>query len=178
MKKKEPLNEAQKIFQEIRRKESERALKMPEEKDAIMQIFEGVKRLEDLGWGNSIYAPKDRTFFKAIEAGSCGIARTNRDDKGRFWAYEAGDIWPSKPILFKLEESTMDSTDDSRIDNNVMRHEYRVLTEEEKATMKEIKDIGLAFVGAISMIGDSRELSLAKTKMEEAVMWAVKHITK
>jgi hypothetical protein len=27
-------------------------------------------------------------------------------------------------------------------------------------------------------IGQSRELSLAKIKIEEAVMWAVKHITK
>ena len=31
---------------------------------------------------------------------------------------------------------------------------------------------------AIDVIGSSRELSLAKTKIEEAVMWAVKHITK
>lgn len=29
----------------------------------------------------------------------------------------------------------------------------------------------------IEGLGNSRELSLAKTKIEEAVMWAVKHIT-
>jgi hypothetical protein len=71
----------------------------------------------------------------------------------------------------------MKSTDDSRVDNNVMRHEYRVLTEAEKAQMQAIKDMGLGFYEACDGIGQSRELSLAKTKIEEAVMWAVKHIT-
>jgi hypothetical protein len=62
--------------------------------------------------------------------------------------------------------------------NNVMRHEYRLLSDEEKLQMKNIKDIGLEFVTACNGIGKSRELSLAITKMEEAVMWAVKHVTK
>jgi hypothetical protein len=59
-----------------------------------------------------------------------------------------------------------------------MRHEYRVLSEEEKAQMKGIKDLGVEFVELCNGIGRSRELSLAITKMEEAVMWAVKHVTK
>ena len=72
----------------------------------------------------------------------------------------------------------MDSTSDNRTVNNVMRHEYRILSDLEKAQMKEVKDIGLELLNHISDIGDSRELSIAKTKVEEAVMWAVKHITK
>ena len=72
----------------------------------------------------------------------------------------------------------MKSTDDSRVDNNVMRHEYRVLTDIEKQQMKIIKDFGLAFIEKCDNLGQSREVSLAKTKMEEAVFWAVKHITK
>lgn len=72
----------------------------------------------------------------------------------------------------------MNSTSDERVVNNVMRHEYRVLSQEEKVTMQAIKDMGLTFVESCDQIGSSRELSLAKTKMEEAVMWAVKHITK
>lgn len=43
--------------------------------------------------------------------------------------------------------------------------------------MKQIKDLGLEFITAIDALGSSRETSLAKTKVEEAVMWAVKHIT-
>jgi hypothetical protein len=70
------------------------------------------------------------------------------------------------------------STSDQRVVNNVMRHEYRVLTEVEKAQMKQIKDLGLSFIEMCGVLGTSRELSLAITKMEEAVMWAVKSITK
>jgi hypothetical protein len=62
--------------------------------------------------------------------------------------------------------------------NDAMRHEYRVLTENEKVQIKLIKDFGLAFIQKCENLGESRELSLAKTKIEEAVMWAVKHITK
>lgn len=72
----------------------------------------------------------------------------------------------------------MESSSDQRVTNNVMRHEYKVLSDAEKAWMKEVKDLGLAFHTSIDVIGSSRELSLAKTKIEEAVMWAVKHITK
>ena len=61
--------------------------------------------------------------------------------------------------------------------NNVMRHHYRVLTDDEKFSMQSIKDQGLAFWQLIDLIGDSREIALAKTKIEEAVMWATKHIT-
>lgn len=71
----------------------------------------------------------------------------------------------------------VDSTSDERTVNNVMRHAYRVLTDEEKAAMQAIKDEGLKLHDLIASIGQSRELSLAKTKVEEAVIWAVKHIT-
>ena len=72
----------------------------------------------------------------------------------------------------------MDSTSDERVVNNVVRHEYRVMTDDEKAQMKRLKDIGLAFIEACDQIGQSRELSLAKTNAEQAVMWAVKHVTR
>lgn len=72
---------------------------------------------------------------------------------------------------------TVDSTSDDRTVNNVMRHAYRVLTAEEKVLMQKLKDDGLAFWNVIDGIGESSELSVAKTKIEEAVMWAVKHVT-
>jgi hypothetical protein len=82
---------------------------------------------------------------------------------------------------------TMESTSDQRVINNIMRHEYRVLSEDEKRLMQALKDRGLDFVNLLHEIGDtdptgdrqaSRELALAQTKIEEAVMWAVKHITR
>ena len=74
-------------------------------------------------------------------------------------------------------QTHVDSTSEDRTINNTMRHAYRVLSEEEKAAMSEIKDMGLAFHDRIGALGSSREVSLAKTKVEEAVMWAVKQIT-
>lgn len=69
------------------------------------------------------------------------------------------------------------STSDDRTANNVMRHAYRILSDEEKAAMQEVKDLGLHMHELIGDLGNSREISLAKTKVEEAVMWAGKHIT-
>lgn len=74
----------------------------------------------------------------------------------------------------------VDSTSDDRTANNAVRHKYRVLTDEEKAHMRAIKDKGADFIkylDEITPLGPSRETSIAKTKMEEAVMWAVKHVT-
>ena len=71
----------------------------------------------------------------------------------------------------------IDSTADERTANNVLRHEYRVLSEEEKLQVKELKDIGADFVRACRRLGTSRELSLAITKIEEAVFWSVKYVT-
>jgi hypothetical protein len=82
---------------------------------------------------------------------------------------------------------TVQSTSDERTVNNLMRHKYRVLSDVEKQQMQELKDSGLAFAQMLHIIGGteptgekqgSRELSLAQTKIEEAVMWAVKHITR
>jgi hypothetical protein len=52
-----------------------------------------------------------------------------------------------------------------------------VLSDEEKAQIQRINDDGLAFLTLFDGIGQSRELSLAKSKIAEAVMWAVKHVT-
>jgi hypothetical protein len=73
--------------------------------------------------------------------------------------------------------ASVDSTSDARTVNNTMRHACRVLSDAEKANMQAIKDEGLKFHDLIAGMGNSREIALAKTKIEEAVMWAVKHIT-
>lgn len=75
---------------------------------------------------------------------------------------------------------TVFSTSDARTVNNsadAMRHNYRVLSDDEKATMKALKDKGQELLDLITAAGTSRELSIARTKTEEAVMWAVKHVT-
>ena len=80
-----------------------------------------------------------------------------------------------------------DSSGDGRTVNNAVRHTYRVLSETEKAQMLRIKDMGAAFIAELHAIGGtpaggdrlaSRDLSLAATHAEDAVMRAVRHITK
>lgn len=61
--------------------------------------------------------------------------------------------------------------------NNIMRHVGRDLTDAEKAAVKFVKDKALELWEAIHASGVSREVSLAKTKVEEAVMWVVKGLT-
>ncbi len=61
---------------------------------------------------------------------------------------------------------------------DIMRKHYRKLNEEEQKQMQQVKEAGCLFYMILSSIGDSREISLAKTKTEEAVMWATKHITR
>jgi hypothetical protein len=74
--------------------------------------------------------------------------------------------------------SYVDSESDKRTVNNDVRHQYRVLNDAEKAAMVRIKDAGLSFLDLInSTVPQGREASLAKTKIEEAVMWAVKGLT-
>lgn len=76
------------------------------------------------------------------------------------------------------QPQTFDSTADPRTVNNAVRHQYRVLTDAEKEQMQALKDLGLAFIEQCDAIGSSRELALAKTNAEMAVMWAVKHVTR
>jgi hypothetical protein len=78
----------------------------------------------------------------------------------------------------------LDAGNDERIENNTLRHKYRFLTESEKRQMLAVKDKGLELLELISSLSRTpgelvkeRELEIAKTRTEEAVMWAVKHIT-
>lgn len=74
--------------------------------------------------------------------------------------------------------TNVNSDSDDRTVNNTVRHKYRVLTDEEKAQMLALKDLGAEFIARCEDIGKSREMSLAITNAEQAVMWAVKHVTK
>ena len=99
---------AAQIFDDIHRRDKDRAESMPDVQSALNQMFEAFLRLKDLGWREAMYCPKDGSMFDAISAGSTGICKTSYDGewpKGRYWCYEAGDVWPSSPILFKPKES-------------------------------------------------------------------------
>lgn len=82
----------------------------------------------------------------------------------------------------------INSTDDKRIGNNPpqeskaygdpMRLQYRVLSEAEKFEMDSLKLEFEALYLRLCAMGTSRETAIAKTHLEDACMWAVKHITR
>lgn len=83
-----------------------------------------------------------------------------------------------------MADEFVSSTGDERTVNNTARQQYRVLSEPEKQDVDYIKQLGDDFLTALA-IGDvvrkeraAREFAIARTKIEEAVMWAVKGITK
>lgn len=61
---------------------------------------------------------------------------------------------------------------------NIFRPVYRELSEEEKAQMSTIKDAAHLLYEQIMATPESRERSIAITNLEQAVMWAVKGVTK
>lgn len=61
--------------------------------------------------------------------------------------------------------------------NDVFRKAYRQLNSDEALTLEGIKNTATVLYDCFDRIPPSREASLAKTKLEEAVMWAVKGLT-
>ena len=59
-----------------------------------------------------------------------------------------------------------------------MKKERQELTEQQKLVIELIKKLGNEFHAHLSdaSIHQNREMSLAKTKLEECVMWAVKGV--
>jgi hypothetical protein len=58
------------------------------------------------------------------------------------------------------------------------RQTPRVLSDDEKRRVEKVKTDGNYFINSLRECPPSRELSLAITNAEQAVMWAVKGITK
>lgn len=60
---------------------------------------------------------------------------------------------------------------------SIFRQKYRELSPQEQAQIAQIKSQGESLYVTMLDIGESREMSIAKTKLEEAVMWAAKAVT-
>lgn len=83
----------------------------------------------------------------------------------------------------------IDSTSDERTKNNAARHQYRILSDEEKTDMQEVKDLALALEvkidslmhklnGREGHVGNQFEsYQVAKRRAKEASMWAVRGLT-
>lgn len=103
----EPLTraEADAMWQAAEAEKADRVARMPDEKDAIKTLFDAWLRLKEIGWNDASYCPKDGSAFQVIEAGSTGIFRCRYEGewpKGSWWVEDANDIYPSRPILYRL----------------------------------------------------------------------------
>lgn len=112
----EPLTrlEAEALHAMINAARAKREAAMPDEKSAIGHMHDGWSRLKDFGWSDACYCPKDGTHFQVVEAGSTGIHDCTYEGewpKGSWWIYGDGDIWPSRPILFKLYPADQEKYD-------------------------------------------------------------------
>jgi hypothetical protein len=86
-----------------------------------------------------------------------------------------------KPVPVEIHPSRLsDSMEAYRAsENHVFRNKYRELTEMEKRVMEELKSRAYWLLCHIEAhIPEGRYQSLAKTALEESIMWAVKELTK
>jgi hypothetical protein len=106
--------------------------------------------------------------------GAKSATNVERRSVGTKRFYGPSELVTAHPNNFHQQENDMSeaNTDD------VMRMNYRPLSKEESEAVLAIKGNAASLYGFFGTLGASRELSLAKTKIEEAVMWATKHVTR
>lgn len=97
----EPLTrkEADALSKRIDELRQERASDMPTDQDAVNALWRARYRLEELGWKEERLAPQG-IKAQIIELGSAGI-HIGRKDEHVWWIEADGDLWPSRPVLFK-----------------------------------------------------------------------------
>lgn len=85
-----------------------------------------------------------------------------------------------------MTDTRINSSSDARTGNNSTRQTYRILSDDEKAAVDSIKQMGASLIEALHVIGGtdpagdrmaSRDLALAQTHIEDGVMRAIRHIT-
>jgi phosphoribosylaminoimidazole-succinocarboxamide synthase len=62
--------------------------------------------------------------------------------------------------------------------NDIFRKSYRDLTSDERDAIMKVKNLARIVAEFLDELPASREISLARTKLEECVMWATKSITR
>ena len=88
------------ILEKLEHNKVRRAREMPTGRDALLVMFEAWQRLQELGWGNGIYCPKDGSLFEVCKLGSTGIFKCSYSGEwpdGHAMVQDGGDIYPQHP---------------------------------------------------------------------------------
>lgn len=83
--------------------EDELAAEMPDEAAALRQLHRAYTRLQALGWNDLDTAPTNGQPFYAIQLGVEGVATVFHIGK-YYWMEGTNDLWPARPVLFRLFE--------------------------------------------------------------------------
>lgn len=92
------------IMEIVEHAKKRRADAMPTEEIALAAMVDAYHRLIELGWKEAVYSPKDGTVFLAIEPGYPGVLTCHYMGDwptGGWWTHGDGDLWPSRPCLYK-----------------------------------------------------------------------------
>jgi hypothetical protein len=86
-----------------------------------------------------------------------------------------------RAMIQRRKENTMQGefggASDQRTENNAPRHQCRAPGAVEKARVDNVKRLARQLMDCLGGLPPGREASIAKTKLEESVMWAVKGLT-
>lgn len=96
------------ILRQHEAQKAARAAQLPTEADCLAVMQQAFNRLQELGWRDAVYSPKDGTYFQAIVfGGSRPLPCTYLGDwpSGGWFVAEAGDLWPCRPSLFKMGDA-------------------------------------------------------------------------
>lgn len=105
-------SEADALWAQVEADDARRREMMPDEQSAINLLFDAQTRLKEFGWKEPVYAPKDGSPLDIIELGSTGIHRGHYEGAwpdGRWWVYDEGDTYPSRPALARSAKSPEDA---------------------------------------------------------------------
>lgn len=72
---------------------------------------------------------------------------------------------------------TVKSESAARTKSNEVLHRYRDLSDKEKRDVSDIKNLSQVLMNKVEELGDSDATHQAKVKIQEAVFWAVSHVT-
>lgn len=74
------------------------------EYELVRELYLAIEKLKDAaGWDYMTSAPTDGTSILCLEGGSSGIHEAKFMD-GDWWILAHGDLWPSRPILWRAKK--------------------------------------------------------------------------
>lgn len=89
-----------KILAAVEKNRAYDADQMPDEAAALRVMQRAHQRLKDLGFYDAQHCPRDGVTRQFVEVGSSGIHEGYRDNTG-VWLFDGGDLWPSRPVLYR-----------------------------------------------------------------------------